>query len=455
LRGTRVSGHGTGIGEWRQRALQFVQSDLWNAEAMAKLGMRRAQGFLQFCAAVVDSVMRDMIPLRASALTYYTVLAVVPLLAFALSIMQAVGANRGFVPRMVEQLTRVSPDAGRFILETVERVNFAQLGTIGAAVLFLTTLLGLFSIERAFNQIWGVTRARSLDRRITDYLAVLVIAPVLLGAALSLSATLQSQTLVLDLLEQPWFALLYDTGLRWAPVAFLALGFAFLYWFVPNTRVRVSGALLGGLVAAALFSGLQHLYVRFNVGVTSNNALYGGLAALPLFLAWVYVSWMIVLLGAEIAAALEKVTQLRRAKRGIEPSPAAREALGLAIAVRLARDFDTGPQPVSAEQLSEDLRLPIRSAREILADLELAGVAARSAAQDREDAFQLGRAADRIAVSELLDALRGPRGRELPPGAASPALARTLAEIDRRSAEAVADLTLEDLAREHGKSQAS
>lgn len=444
----------TSIGAWHKRALQFIQSDLWNAEAMAQLGMRRVQGLLQFCAVFVESVLRDMIPLRASALTYYTVLAVVPLLAFALSIMQAVGANRGFVPLLVEQLTRVSPEAGERILATVQRVNFAQLGTIGAALLFLTTLLGLVSIERTFNQIWGVTRARSLDRRITDYLAVLVIAPLLLGAALSLTTTLQSQTLVRELLERPWFALLYDTGLRWSPVAFLGLGFAFLYWFVPNTRVRVSGALLGGLVAAALFTALQHVYVRFNVGVTSSNALYGGLAALPLFLAWVYVSWVIVLLGAELAAALENVAKLRRARRGEEPSPAAREALGLAIAVRLARSFDSGAAPIAAEQLSEDLRLSIRSAREILGDLERAGVAARAAPQDREDAFQLGRAADRIAVQDVLDALRGERGRALPPDAPGAALSRTLAEIDRRAAEAVADLTLADLAREHGRREA-
>lgn len=420
---------------------------------MARLGMRRVQGLLQFSTAVVESVLRDMIPLRASALTYYTVLAVVPLLAFALSIAQAVGVNRSYVPRLVEQLTRVSPEAGQWIMNTVEQVNFARLGTIGAGVLFLTTLLGLASIERTFNQIWGVTRARSLDRRITDYLAVLVIAPVLLGVAVSLATTLQNQTLLGGLLARPWFAFLYGLGLSWAPMALLALAFAFLYWFVPNTRVRVGGALLGGAVAAALFALAQHLYVRFNVGVTNSNALYGGLAALPLFLAWVYVSWVIVLLGAEIAAAMEKVAELRRARGGEEPSPAAREAFGLAIAVQLARAFDAGALPISAEQLSEDLRLSIRSAREILADLERAGVASRAAGQGREDAFQLGKAADQIPVSELFRALRGARDGAV--AGSGPALPRVLAELDRRSAEALADLSLEDLARDHDRPQVS
>jgi membrane protein len=447
---------GTGIGDWRQRALQFLQSDLWNAEAMAQLGMQRVQGLLQLGAAIVESVMRDQIPLRASALTYYTVLAVVPLLAFALSIMQAVGANQSFVPLLVEQFTRVSPQAGQWILDTVARVNFARLGTIGAAVLFLTTLLGLATIERAFNQIWGVTRARSLDRRLTDYVAVLVIAPLLIGAALSLGATLQSQTLVRELLEQRWFALLYQTGLRWAPPAFLGLGFAFLYWFLPNTRVRVASALLGGLVAGVLFALVQHVYVRFNVGVSSTNALYGGLAALPLFLGWVYLSWVIVLLGAEIAAAWENLAELRRARRGAEPGPAAREALGLAIAVRIAREFDRGAPAVSAESLSEELRLPIRSAREILGALERAGVVSRAAAEDREDVFQLGRAADRIGMQNVLEALRGTRQGALPPADPGAALlARALAEMDRRSAEAVADLTLADLARADAERDAS
>jgi membrane protein len=442
----------TGTGEWRQRALHFIQSDLWNAEAVGRFGTQRLQRVLQFGTVVVESVMRDMIPLRASALTYYTVLAVVPLLAFALSIMQAVGVNRSFVPLVVEQLTRVSPEAGTWILATVQSIDFARLGTIGAAVLFLTTLLGLVSIEHAFNQIWGVTRARSLDRRLTDYLAVLVIAPVLLGAALSLTTTLQSQTLVHQLLERGWFALLYRIGLHWAPPAFMGLAFAFLYWFVPNTRVHPGAALLGGLVAGALFSAVQRLYVSFNVGAANSNALYGGLAALPLFLAWVYVSWMIVLLGAEIAAVWENIAELRRARRGAQPGPAAREAFGLLIAVRLARSFDAGAPPTSAESLAEELQLSIRSTREILGELERAGVVTRAAAVDREDAFQLGRSADRIPVQQILDALRGSRGANLP-GDSGRTLARALEEIDRRAADAVAQLSLEDLARDDGQRQ--
>jgi membrane protein len=415
--------------------------------------MRRVQGLLQFGAAVVEGVQRDMLPLRASALTYYTVLAVVPLLAFALSIMAAVGADRSIVPLLVEQLTRVSPEAGTWILATVEQVNFARMGTIGAGALFLTTLLGLVSIERTFNQIWGVTRARSLDRRLTDYLAVLVIAPVLLGTALSLTTGLQSQTLLQQLLEHPWFALLYHTGLSWAPLAFLGLAFAFLYWFVPNTRVQPRGALLGGLVAAVLFTALQHLYVRFNVGVANSNVLYGGLAALPLFLAWVYVSWVIVLLGAEIAATLENLAKLRLARRGSEPGPAARETFGLLIAVRLARSFDAGDAPTSAEVVSEQLDLSIRSAREILGDLERAGLVARAAAE-REDAFQLGRAADRIQVQQVLEALRGPRSVSAT-GESGTALARALEDLDHRASDAVAHLTLADVAREDGERKAS
>jgi membrane protein len=432
--------------------VDYVQRDLWTAEGAAKHGVRHLQRALQLGAAVVESVSRDMVPLRASALTYYTVLSIVPLLAFALAIMHALGVNQSFVPRLVEVFTRVSPEAGHWILATVEQVDFAQMGTIGAAVLFITTLLGLASIERTFNQIWGVAHARSFDQRVTDYLAVLVFGPLLLGVALSLTTTLQSQTLVRQLLDHPWFALMYDTGLYWAPVAFLGIAFAFLYWFLPNTRVNPVGALLGGGVAAVLFTLTQHFYVRFNVGVLRSNALYGGLAALPLFLAWVYVSWLVVLLGAEIAAVWENLARLRLARRGVEPGPAAREALGLLIAVRLARAFDEGTPPASAEALSEHLRISVRSACEILEQFERAGVVTRAATGEREDHFQLGRAADRIRVQQLLDALRGTRGGALPRESAGQ-LARTLEEMDRCAAAALADLTLEDLAREHGERQ--
>jgi membrane protein len=423
---------------------------------MASRGLRSVQGFLQFCVATVEAVLRDALPLRASALTYYTILAVIPVLAFVLAIMQAVGINAELIVKLVAYATQVAPEAGDWINETVQKVNFASLGTIGAALVFLTTVLGISSIESTLNGIWGVTRSRSWERRIPDYLAVLIVTPLFLGVALSLGATLQSQTLVAQLREYRAFELIFTTGLRFAPLVLLCLGLTFLYWFLPNTRVKFSSSLLGGAAAALLLAATQAIYVQFNIGASRANALYGGLAAFPLFLAFVYISWLIVLLGAEIGAVWENLVQMRRARRGNDPDPAAREALGLAIAVRAARSFDRGENPLTAEALADELELPIRSIRSILDTLQRAGVFALSGEEEiRGAGYQLGRAADRLPVRAILTAMRGERDPGPPLLEISPAVAELLLRVDARAEEAIGDATLADLARWRGAAETS
>ena len=432
--------------DWRARALQFVQRDLWNAEAMAGHGWRGLQGLLQFAVAVVEGVRDDALPLRASALTYYTMLSIVPLLAFVVAITQALGINENVIGPGLDYLTQVAPQIKTWIETTLAGVDFGSMGTIGAATLFATTLLGISSIERTLNSIWGVSRQRPWQRRIPDYLAVLVVTPIFIGVALALGATLQSQTLVQRLMEIPAFEFVVTTGLRFAPVVFLWIGFSFLYWFLPNTRVGVVSSLLGGLVAAVLFSIVQAAYVQFSIGAGRANAVYGALSFLPLFLAFAYVAWVIVLLGAEVGAVWENLVHLRRARRGSEPGPAAREALGLAIAVRLASRFDRGDGPISGDALADDLALPIRSARSILDDLEAAGVVTLALDEDA-GGYQLGRSADRIAIGQVLGALRGSRDAGRPLARVSPAVAELVGDLDAQTRARLEGQFLSDLAR--------
>ncbi len=436
-----------GSQDWRARALYFVQHDLWDAEAMAGRGWRGLQGLLQFAVAVVEGVRADNLPLRASALTYYTMLSIVPLLAFVIAITEALGINQNVVTPALDYLTQVAPQIKTWIETTLSGINFGSMGTIGAVTLFATTLLGISSIERTLNGIWGVTRQRPWDRRIPDYLAVLVVAPVFIGFALALGATLQSQTLLLQLRQTAAIELIYTTGLRFAPVLFLWAGFSFLYWFLPNTRVSMSSSLLGGAVAAVLFTAAQSLYVQFNIGAGRANAVYGALSFLPLFLGFVYVAWLIVLLGAEVGAVWENLVHLRRARRGEEPGPAAREALGLAIATRIAIRFDRGDDPVTAEGLADELQLPSRSMRSILDDLESAGVLTLAVDGESGTGYQLGRAADRIRVAEVLGALRGGRDAGRPLAEVSPTVAALVAELDERVDELLDRRRLSDLAR--------
>jgi membrane protein len=428
----------------QQRLQDFFSRDLWTPEETARRGLAWARRALQFVVVVVQGCVTNLILLRASALTYYSILALIPLLAIALSLVKALGVSENLAQIIIDRVAAGSPEAGERILGMVQQVDFAGLGTVGAGILVLTSILGISSIENALNTIWGVKRERSWDRRVPDYLAVLIVAPLLLGVALSLGTTLQSQALVGKLLEFPGFETLYSTGLKQAPLAFLWAGFTFLYWFLPNTHVRVFSALIGGLVGAVLFTFAQQIYVGFNVGAQRYNTLFGGLAFLPLLLVWIYLSWVIVLLGAEFAFAHQNLGRVRRARRGEEPGPAAREMFGVAIAARLARAFRDGEGGMDSDALADSLNVPVRTVRSILADLERAGIVAPRG--DARESFQLGRESEHIPIASVLEALRGTRVTSQELSRAGAAVVEVMADVDRQSTQALAGRTLAELA---------
>ncbi len=434
---------------WRQRVARFLDRDLWRAEAARAGWLAWPRRALQLAVLVAQQFVRDQLLLRASALTYYTVLSLIPLLAIALSLVQALGVREDLARIIVDRVAAGSPQAAEQIVGILDRIDFSGLGTVGAAVLILTTILGISSIERALNGIWGIRRSRSWERRVPDYLAVLVVAPLLLGVALSLGTTLQSQSLVRHLLGVPGFETVYRLGLREAPVLLLWGGFGFLFWFLPNTRVKISSALLGGIVAAVLFTLAQRAYLGFNVGVARYNALFGSLAALPLLLVWIYLSWVIVLFGAEVAFAHQHLGYFRRARRHAAPGAAAREAIGLALAVRIARAFREGEGGIGADALADQMNAAALTVRDLLGDLERAGIVAPRGGGEAES-FQLGRAAESVHAAEVLRALRGER--ELPEelGGEGKAVSALLDEADRCSREPLESVTLADLVERAG-----
>jgi membrane protein len=376
----------------------------------------------------------------------------IPLLAIALSVSSALGVSaENMARRILEQVAAGSPEAVERILPLVENLNVAALGATGAAVFFFTTVLAIGNVEKAFNQIWGVKRQRSWERRIPDYLAVLIVSPMLLGVALSLAGTFQSQALVQRLLEVPLFATLWDAGLRQTPLLLSMFGFAFLYWFLPNTRVVVLSALLGGVVAAILFSLAQYAYVQFNVGVMRYNTIFGSIAFLPLLMVWIYFCWAIILLGAEVAYAHQTLALYRREVRGTPAGPAARESIGLAIAVELARAFRDGRPPWSADTLSDDLDIPLRTVRDVTGQLEEVGILVPSA-EEPVAGYLIGRPLERIRVADILAALRGSREAEIGDSEVARVVARVLGEVDRGAAQVSEARNLRDLVEELDRS---
>jgi membrane protein len=428
----------------RARTHRYLERDLWrrpkgsDEPALAR-GGRTA---LQVAVIVVQGVERDQLLLRASALTYFAMLSLIPILAVAIGLVGAFGASEELAHAVIDRLAVGNPQAADTMLELVHKVRFGSLGAIGGASLFITTVLALGSVEKAFNAIWGIERERAPVRRFADYLAVLVVAPLLFTVALSVATGLRSETVLARLLAHPGLAQAYELGLRQVPTVLLWFGFAFLYWFLPNTTVRVLPALLGGMIAALAFTVAQAGYIGLNVGVARANAVFGSFAALPLLLGWLYLSWAIVLIGCEVAFAVQNLASFRVARQGEEPRPAAREAFGMAIALRVARCFRFG-EGVSPERLAGDLDVPVRTVRAILTELESGGVVACRGAD--ADQYQLGRAAEHIAVAHVLEALRGQSGLPGTSDAVDRAVHAVVDDVQQGVSGALRDRTLADL----------
>jgi membrane protein len=264
------------------RLRRFLSEGLWRGEPDSGSLATRLRRFLQLIVVIGQGFVRDRLLLRASALTYLSVLSLIPLLALALGIVAALGVRENLASLIVGLIAAGSPQAAEPIQRLVEQVNFASLGTAGAAIFVVTTVLFLGNVEEALNQIWGVRERRSWVRRFPDYLALLIFGPLLLGVAISLATTYQTETLLLRFREEPLFETVYDAGLRFVPTLIYAIGLSALYWFLPNTRVRPASAMLGGTVAGVLVTLTQIGYLEFNVGVAKYNAVFGGLAVLPL-----------------------------------------------------------------------------------------------------------------------------------------------------------------------------
>jgi membrane protein len=423
------------------RLRRFLSEGLWRRERARSGAAGLALGTLELAVLVGEGFVRDRCLMRATALAWVTALSLIPLLAIAVSVLGAFGVREDVASFLVKQVAAGSPAAEEWILRLLAGVNLSGLGTLGGAVLFATTVLTVGSVEGAFNDIFGVRRQREWIRRIPDYLAVVVVAPLLLGVALSLGTLLRSQWLVQRLLSLPEA---FGLEQRLPVLALYALGFAFLYWFLPNTEVRGRSALLGGTVAALLFDAAQAAYLGFNVGAARSNALFGTFAFLPLFLIWIHVCWTIVLLGAEVTFAHQHLPWHRREVLAGARGTAARESLGLALALHVARAFEERGEACRDLELAHRVEAPLRLVRELLAELERAGLLAPRGDGEREGWVQLARPAARIRVADVRAALRGPAA-EPPPDAAARLAAAVGSELDAAAAQGAGSRTLAEL----------
>jgi membrane protein len=317
---------------------------------------------------ITRSFMQNDCLLRAAALAYTTILSLVPFLALAFALLKGFGVPNKLAPLILEKAAAGSQELVAKILLYINNTNMKSLGAIGLVTLLLTVISLLGEIEAAFNAIWGIKEPRPWHRKFSDYLSVVFSGPLLLFAATSITTSLQSQTVVQGLLQSSYFGPLVLTLFRCIPYLSIWMALIFLYLFLPNTRVRLSSAVIGGVVAGTVWQIAQWAYLHLQIYMASYNAIYGTMAMLPIFMIWLYTSWIIVLIGVEIVYAHQHRTLLA-AGATHQLSAQEKTALGLALTCAVVRPFIAGAPPPSLLTLAAEARLSPLLTEELLTTL--------------------------------------------------------------------------------------
>ena len=349
-----------------RKLVVYLNKDIWRVRA--KKLPRRKSLFITWVRVVLLAVREfksNQCQLNASALTFYSLLSVVPIAAVAFGVAQGFGFEKLLEKQLLEKFPGQQETITQIIVfanNLLENTRGGLIAGLGVILLFWTVIKVLDNVEASFNDIWGVKKGRSFGRKISDYLALILICPLLLiasGGATVFVAT-QVQMLIQKLAFLGYFEWAVVFGLKLIPFVMSWLLFTFLYIFMPNTKVNLVSGIVGGVVAGTIYQATQMVYVTFQVGAAKANAIYGSFAALPLFLIWLQLSWRIVLFGTELVFAHQNVDTYEFEHDCRNASPEMRGILGCEIAGVVAKRFKSGLAPFSASELADELDIPIR-----------------------------------------------------------------------------------------------
>jgi membrane protein len=363
----------------------------------------------RYAYALLRDLLQGHLSLRAMSLVYTTMLAVVPLLAFAFSLLKGLGVHRELEPLLRNFMAPLGPRGDELtsrIVGFVDNVSGGTLASVSILFLLYSALSMAQKVEGSFNFVWRVDRPRSLARRFSEYLSVLLVGPLLMSAAMGLTATLASATVVSRLKSIEPFGAWITGASAVVPYALLIGGFSFLYVFVPNTRVRLGPALVGGAFAGVVWAGGGSLFASFVVSVSRAEAIYSGFAILLAAMIWLQLSWLILLLGAQLAYYVQNPADLRYGQRAPSTANASRERLALAAMLLVGRDFAEPGHGWRLESLAARLRVSQHALEPIVVALAGAALLTETAGERLIPARDLRQ----IEIAEILDAVRGARG---------------------------------------------
>lgn len=394
------------------RAVEFLRVGLWR---MVLRDVSRPKALVIKGLRVVILAFRGFSEhsgmLRASALTFFSMLSVVPVLAMVFGIAKGFGFEAALERQLIAKLPgqqEVVEWIINFAHAMLQNVKGGLIGGIGMVILVWAVINIIARIEDSFNNIWGVKRGRPMVRRFTDYLSVFLIGPALFILSSGLTVIISSRVRIF-VESSPILGSLSPVVsflLNLLPYISVWVLFTFIYISMPNRRVPFSSALLGGIVAGSLFQVFQWVYINSQIGVSRMNAIYGGFAALPLFLIWMELSWVIVLFGAELSHAHHHSEDYEFEPDYRRVSHSLKKLLGLRIVHLLVKEFYSGERKWGDTGISRRLEIPVNLVRRILEDLVESGIISRVHSESEgEWVFQPGRDPETLTVKSVVDSL--------------------------------------------------
>jgi len=400
----------------------------------------------RFIYALIRDFANGDLSMRAMSLVYTTMLAIVPLLAFAFSLLKGLGLHRDLEPVLRGFLAPLGPRAAELsgqVIVFVDNVSGFALGSISIAILLFSALSMAHKVESSFNFVWRVDRPRNFARRFSEYLSFMLVGPLIMSVAMGFTATLSSTAAMTRLREIGVIGDMFEALSWFTPYALIIASFTFLYVFVPNTRVRLRPALIGGVFAGILWAGGGSLFAGFVVSVSRYEAIYAGFAIVLVAMIWLYLSWLILLLGAQLAFYVQHPEYLLLGQRALSASNTTRERLALSTMLLVGRDFEKPGHGWRIEGIASQLRVPRHLLEPVATALAESGILTRT----NENRLIPARDLRRISVVDILAAVRSSErdSHHQADDEWNPTVATVADDVEGAIRRALGDRTLADL----------
>ncbi len=423
-----------------------LEAVLWSPRVHGlSRGVRYLIKILRFIYAVLRDAIVGNLPMRSMGLVYVTILSIVPLLAISFSVLKGFGFHRQLEPvlyRFLSPLGDRGIELTNQVISFVDNIKGDVLAGVGLSLLFITTISMANKIEDSFNFVWRVERSRNIAQRFSQYLSVILVGPVIMVTALALLASIRNA----DFLQSVFDIQAVSTTLLFmgkvSPYILVILGFSFVYWFLPNTRVRIAAALVGGTVGGLLWATAGLLVTTFVAESARALSIYASFAIVLIAMIWLYLCWLILLLGAQVAYYFQHPEHLRLGYRPLNIGSRQREQIALSVMSLVAEAFRAGNPAPKTEDISGLLKMPSVAMGTTLQRLEADGLLVRT----EKDELLPGRDPQGIRLTQVLSAVREPLDTDMFPEGRWPAVVdRVSSEAEKALAENLGERTVYDL----------